>query len=279
MEFVEDMRKIRNRKSLYVILFVLVAIFINGLNSNIETTKYDIYDHRVKQEMKVVFIADTHSCKYGEEQEELLQKVKSEKPDLILLGGDIIDDELPMQTGFDTIKDLAKSYPVFYVTGNHEIWSGKQEYIKRKINSLGIEVLEGNIKEINVKGNLVNILGLDDPEIGEQYLTEFETLGKFKSDNISILLAHRPEDVKYYRRLDIDYVFSSHAHGGQWRLPFILEKGIYAPNQGLFPKYTMGINEIYNFKMIVSRGLSRESTRIPRFYNKPELVVVNFKNK
>ena len=72
MEFVEDMRKIRNRKSLYVILFVLVAIFINGLNSNIETTKYDIYDHRVKQEMKVVFIADTHSCKYREEQEELL---------------------------------------------------------------------------------------------------------------------------------------------------------------------------------------------------------------
>lgn len=276
------MRKIKNRKRLYLtilIVFIVFAGFIKGLNNNIEITKYDIYDKRIEKEFKVVFIADTHSCKYGEGQKELLDKVESEKPDLILLGGDIIDDELPMDTGFNTIKDLAKKYPVFYVTGNHEIWSGKQEYIKKKIKSFGIEVLEGNAKEVNLKGNIVNILGLDDPAIGEKYLSEMKNLEKFETDNLSILLAHRPEEIKYYKRLNIHYVFSGHAHGGQWRLPFILEQGIYAPNQGFLPKYTMGVKDVSDFKMIISRGLSRESTRIPRFYNQPELVVVNFKKK
>lgn len=273
------MNKIKNRKKIGLIVIILVVIFIiNGLRNDLVVTTYDIFDDKVKNEFKVVFIADTHSCKYGNDQKLLLDKIKSEKPNIILLGGDIIDDKLPMEIGFNTIKDLNKISPVFYVSGNHEIWSGKYDFIKDKIKSFGIEVLAGNIKEVKINGNTVNILGIDDPYIGTNYTKELKNLENFKSDNLNILLSHRPENIDDYKKLDIDYVFSGHAHGGQWRLPFVLERGIYAPNQGLFPKYTTGVNKIYSFKMIISIGLSKESTRIPRFYNRPEIVVVNFKN-
>lgn len=280
MELVNDMRKIKHRKVVYITAIILLIVFIiNGLRNDIVITKYDVYDDRVKNGFKVILITDTHSCEYGKEQEELLDKIKEEKPNLILLGGDIIDDKLPMDRGFNTIKDLAKDVPVFYVTGNHEIWSGKYNFIKEKLKSFGIEVLEGDTKEIHLNASVVNILGIDDPDIGDQYIEELKGLEKFNSGNLTILLAHRPENIKNYKRLDIDYVFSGHAHGGQCRIPFVLEKGIYAPNQGFFPKYTTGVYKIYDFKMIISRGLNRKSTRIPRFYNRPEIVVVNFKRK
>ena len=269
--------KNKKLKIILLIIFLFALFMAVGLNNRVVITHYKIFDKKVKTDFKVVFIADTHSCKYGKGQRELLGKIEKEKPDLILLGGDIIDDELPMDIGFDTIKDLSKEYPTFYVTGNHEIWSGKYEYIKEQIKSFGIEVLEGNSKEIDIKGNVVNVMGIDDPDIGSLYDEEFKNLENINSDNLTFLIAHRPERFSEYAKLHIDYVFSGHAHGGQWRLPIILEKGVFSPNQGIFPKYTVGINKFDNFSMIISRGLSRESSKVPRFYNPPELVVIEFK--
>lgn len=96
------------------------------------------------------------------------------------------------------------------------------------------------------------------------------------SQDLTLLLAHRPERIEDYEEIQPDYVFSGHAHGGQWRLPLLLEKGLFSPSQGFFPKYSVGINEFDSFTMVISRGLSRESTRVPRFYNPPEIVVVCF---
>ncbi|HEO6600499.1 metallophosphoesterase [Streptococcus agalactiae] len=269
--------KCRVKKYAIIIIILSIVFIILGLNNNIVKTKYIIEDKRVQSNFKVIFIADTHSCSYGENQRELLDKVSEEKPDLILLGGDIIDDKLPMKVGLSTIKSLREYAPTYYVTGNHEIWSGRHEMIKEKIKNLDIEVLEGNKDTLKIKGNEMVIAGIDDPDIGEEYYIQLENLKKLKSDKITFLLAHRPEKIDDYRKIDIDYVFSGHAHGGQWRIPLILEKGLYAPNQGIFPKYTVGINKFDKFSLIVSRGLSRESTRIPRFFNPPEIVIVNFK--
>ena len=92
---------------------------------------------------------------------------------------------------------------------------------------------------------------------------------------MKILLSHHPEYYpRYLEGRNIDLIFSGHAHGGQWRIPFVLN-GLYAPDQGLFPKYAGGKYEKDGSVMIVSRGLARETTPVPRIFNRPEIVIVN----
>ena len=93
-------------------------------------------------------------------------------------------------------------------------------------------------------------------------------------ETFSVLLAHRPERIEAYLESPFDLVVSGHAHGGQWRIPGILN-GFIAPNQGLFPQYAGGQYDFEDAALIVSRGLARESTRIPRIFNRPEVVVID----
>ncbi|MBR4319366.1 MAG: metallophosphoesterase, partial [Oscillospiraceae bacterium] len=95
-----------------------------------------------------------------------------------------------------------------------------------------------------------------------------------QNGNYTILLSHRPELFPLYENCQFDLVLSGHAHGGQWRIPYLLN-GLYAPNQGLFPEYAGGKYQSGQVTMLVSRGLARESTKLPRFYNRPELVVID----
>ena len=97
-----------------------------------------------------------------------------------------------------------------------------------------------------------------------------------ENGNYTILLSHRPELFEHYVSRGFDLVLCGHAHGGQWRIPRILN-GLYAPNQGLFPQYAGGQYDSDATTMIVSRGLARESTRLPRIFNRPELVLVEIR--
>ena len=90
-----------------------------------------------------------------------------------------------------------------------------------------------------------------------------------------MLLCHFPEDIDYYRSFGkFDLILSGHAHGGQWRLPFS-QNGLFSPGEGLFPKYSGGRFDFDDCTMIVSRGLARIKTVIPRIFNNPELVVID----
>lgn len=265
----------------YIILGLLLmgAIYlITGLNNSIVTTTYDVSNEKVSGNFKVALITDTHSCDYGENQEELIGRLKSENPDLILLGGDIVDDKMPPEKGYETIELVSKLAPTYYVSGNHEIWTKEITSIKEKISDYGVKVLDGNMESINIKGNKINIMGLDDPSAID-YKKQLESLEKLDfNEGINFLLAHRPDRFSEYEDINPDYIFSGHAHGGQWSVPMILPNGVFAPNQGLFPKYTRGVIDVEFSTLIVSRGLSRESTRIPRLHNPPEIVIIYFSN-
>lgn len=270
----------KSRGILIGLLILIAVIIVVGLNTNLKITHYVQNDSRIKEEIKIAFVADLHSCDYGENQETLLNEIYKEKPDLILLGGDIIDDQLPQVKAKEFFKGIQGKYESYYVTGNHEYWTNDIGQIKELVKSYGTTVLEGDTHSFTKGDTTVTVSGIDDREVGIQSSTE--QLGKaamnVDKEVFSILLAHRPEDFELYSSYPFDLVFSGHAHGGQWRIPFVL-KGLYAPNQGMFPKYTEGEYKKNDTTMIVSRGLSRESTRVPRFFNPPELVFITLKGE
>lgn len=266
---------------LIVIILVLLIVFIyKGLDNEIVITRYELSSPKVKSDLRIALITDLHSDKYKEDQLEIYNKLKKENPDLIIMSGDIIDDVMPPTRGYKTVKYFPKIAPSYYVTGNHEIWIGDFENIEKTLINYGINHVAGKVHHEIVIDNDINILGLDDPEIGGLYQRQLSNIKNFKSDNLNILLAHRPERIKEYNKLDVDLVLSGHAHGGQWRIPYLLENGLIAPNQGLFPKHTKGVIDIgNNQRLIVSRGLSSNSTAVPRFYNPPEIVIINIKSE
>ena len=139
------------------------------------------------------------------------------------------------------------------------------------LDKYGVCRLENESKKISINGQTVNIIGVDDPESG---MFELSSARNADKEYYSILLSHRPEYLGDYSLTGVDLVLCGHAHGGQWRVPGIFENGIIAPNQGLFPKYTSGAFTKRNTTMIVSRGLAKESTIVPRFYNRPEIVII-----
>ena len=244
-------------------------------------TKYTIYSDKISNTIKIVVLADLHSCAYGKSQHVLIEKIHEQNPDLILMAGDIMDDGLPDSRTIEVLEGIANKYPCYYVTGNHEFWSNRVNEQKDIFRSYGVTVLEGEGENVSANNQNLLICGIDDPYVGEvtfkNQLKNVSNLINIKQ--YSILLSHRAELFECYTNCNFDLVLSGHAHGGQWRIPLILPNGLFAPNQGWFPSYTNGIFEKNSTKMLVSRGLSRESSMIPRIFNAPEMVVVNLSPK
>lgn len=278
----------RRTKVLLSLLAVLLCLILPGFYNALKVVHFTVNADNVAQPIRVALVADLHSCAYGEGQRELLEAIEKEAPDLLLLGGDIFDDQIPNDLAVAFLKGIQGKYPCYYVTGNHEYWSGKEGFAEKMaiLDSYGVIRLSGDVDTIEIKGMKLNICGVDDPYAWADngFLIEYRD-GSYReqvqrvaelaqNDHFTILLAHRPEMFSSYRQFGFDLVLSGHAHGGQWRIPGILN-GVYAPNQGLFPAYAGGRYEQNGTVMIVSRGLARESTRVPRFYNRPELVVVD----
>ena len=151
----------------------------------------------------------------------------------------------------------------------------------------GITVLEGTSGILTARGEKIRIAGIDDPDVtryanagrittrSAPYAEQIKQLSAAANQDIfTILLSHRPERIEELLPLHPDLVLSGHAHGGQIRIPLILENGVWSPNQGFFPRYTNGAYSFGGTEMIVSRGLARESTSMPRIFNRPEIVVI-----
>lgn len=259
------------------IIFMLCLFVIFGIDNSTEVTYYQIYSNKIDDTVTMAFVSDLHSCDYGERSEELCRLVDEQKPDIVLLGGDFFDDELDDVSAVAFLEHVAPRYPTFYASGNHEYWSGRIREMKKQVQQSGGTVLEGDGKTLFIHGVPLTICGVDDPTyIKNDSLRKQLTSAarNCNAETFSILLSHRPELTDIYQQYDYDLVLAGHAHGGQWRIPHVLPQGIYSPNEKFFPKYTCGDFPLGNGRMIVSRGLSKESTRLPRLYNRPELVVV-----
>ena len=264
----------RKTVTIIVLCALLALLLLAGLDTRLRVVSYEVPSEKVTAPVRLAVLADLHSCEYGEGQRELLDAVAAQGPDAVALVGDIVDDVLPEENAWTTVSALAAQWPCFYVTGNHEWWSGEAERICREMEALGVSVLRGDAVTVELNGQEITFCGIDDPDSGAsgQELSQLEEIDK--DNSFTILLAHRPEEISSYLRGAYDLILSGHAHGGQWRIPGILN-GLYAPNQGLFPAYAGGQYTFDETVFLVSRGLARESTRIPRIFNRPEVVVAD----
>jgi predicted MPP superfamily phosphohydrolase len=231
-----------------------------------------------------VLISDLHSTIFGKDQSVLIDKVKQQNPDLIVLTGDIFDDVVPMVGTQLLLAGISDTSPIYYVTGNHEFWTYRIEKLREELRKYGVIILSDEYKKIEIKDNEIILAGIEDPDKKKYETPDYDQNkimeDRFRElDNIptyKILLAHRPERIKYYHNFSFDLILSGHTHGGQIRMPPVI-KGLYAPHQGLFPKYVGGIYQYNHSVHIISRGLSI-SPRLPRIFNPPELVVIILKN-
>ena len=278
----EDSNKSNEKKIILIIIFctavglliVLTAYFFLPV-----TERFNLLKEGDENAVRCVLVTDLHSCYYGKNQKNLIERIDKENPDIIFLGGDIFDDKIDDDNAVIFLEEISKKYKCFYVSGNHEYWSERCDEMKDKVRSLGITVLEGDCEIIEINGKTIDVCGVDDPTrlTNSQFKEQLnKAYAKTSEDHYKILLTHRPEQTDFYALYDYDLILSGHAHAGQIRIPFI-NIGIYAPNQGLFSKYVSGIYTLSNgSRLIVSRGLARESTPAPRFFNHPEIVVIDF---
>ena len=230
---------------------------------------------------RIAQVSDLHNAEFGDGNAELLKLLSESKPDIIVITGDLIDanhTDVGIALGF--AQESVRIAPTYYVTGNHEAASPQYDTLKAGLEEAGVIVLEDEAISLERNGETITLLGLGDPDFtvkGDMF-GETSAMVSTKLRNLiddesryTILLSHRPELFETYTDGGIDLVFSGHAHGGQFRLPFI--GGLAAPNQGLFPQYDAGLYTDGGTSMVVSRGIG--NSIIPfRFNNRPEIVLV-----
>lgn len=288
----------KNRIWLYLLgTIVLIGVVFSFLaiyyNNALVLSEYEIKNSSVPESFcgfKVAQVSDLHNSTHGKDNEKLLSILKKAEPDIIVLTGDIIDSyhtEVEVSVAF--VKEAIKIAPCYYVTGNHESRVPEDaDYLFREMIESGVYMLNNTCIEIpspTENGEGILLIGIDDPTffpeatyLGSDVTVDSkleEILPKKHEEKFTLLLSHRPELFEVYVENNVDLTLSGHAHGGQFRLPFV--GGLYAPHQGVFPKYDSGLYQENGCSMLVSRGIGNSIFPF-RLFNKPEVILVELTN-
>ena len=260
------------------VLAILVALALIALDERLILRTYTVASPKLTAEVRLAVVTDFHS---SDNAEEVAAMVASCAPDAVLLVGDLFDDDTanrPTERTLSLMRQLSAQYPCYYVSGNHEAWTGEMDALYQQTEEAGVTVLRMSSGVLTVRGQRIALCGIPDPyemvfsgapDTEEQLRQALEDVD---SADFTVLLAHRPELLAKYAQFPLDLVVSGHAHGGQVPIPGGLN-GLYAPNQGWFPKLAGGAYTQDGTTLIVSRGLAVR-TRLPRIFNRPEVVLV-----
>ena len=200
-----------------------------------------------------------------------------------------IAEAIPDIATLQLMEELLAIAPVYMVYGNHEMVlldDPENNPLKVAMEEAGVVLLNHEKVRLEKKGEFIWLTGVQDPIVlykdplfadsgnnnRERLAAELDyVLEDVKEEDYVVLLSHRPEYFEMYTEYPVDLALTGHAHGGQIRIPFI--GGLYAPSQGWFPKYTSGLYEDGDFKMITSRGIG-DSKKLMRVFNPPEIISV-----
>lgn len=259
-------------------LAILVVLTLIALDERLILRTYTVASPKLTAEVRLAVVTDFHS---SDNADDVVAMVASCAPDAVLLVGDLFDDDTanrPTERTLSLMRQLSALYPCYYVSGNHEAWTGEMDALYQQTEEAGVTVLRMSSGVLTVRGQRIALCGIPDPyemvfsgapDTEEQLRQALEDVD---SADFTVLLAHRPELLAKYAQFPLDLVVSGHAHGGQVRIPGVLN-GLYAPNQGWFPKLAGGAYTQDGTTLIVSRGLAVR-TRLPRIFNRPEVVLV-----
>ena len=265
-----------------ILLFALI-IWIAWGNKALELNSYTIASNKLPDSFngfRIAQLSDLHNAEMGTNNEKLISMLADADPDIIVITGDMIDSRnTKVDVALSFAEQAVKIAPCYYVTGNHEARVDEYSDLKDGLIELGVTVLEDAKTEMVCSGESIVLVGVSDPSFETDYLFgDDETVMQSKlkeliseEDGYVILLSHRPELFDTYVENKVDLIFSGHAHGGQFRIPFI--GGVVAPNQGVFPKYDAGIYSEGDTNMVVSKGVG--NSIIPfRINNRPEVILI-----
>jgi predicted MPP superfamily phosphohydrolase len=264
-------------------VLVALVIWIAWGNTALELNTYTISSSKLPQSFdgyRIAHVSDLHNTEMGKDNEKLLAMLRDADPDMIAITGDLIDSRnTDIEVALKFVREAVKIAPCYYVTGNHEARVNEYGELKAGMETAGVTVLEDVRTEISMEGATITLIGVNDPSYQTDYLFgDSETVLNTKLEELhtedgefTVLLSHRPELFDAYTDHGIDLVLSGHAHGGQFRLPFI--GGLVAPNQGFFPEYDAGIYTEGNTNMLVSRGIGNSILPF-RINNRPEVILI-----
>lgn len=270
-----------------ILLVTYVAVSI-GVSSNfLCVNEYEFITNKVTQEVTLVVVSDLHDHKFGVENEKLVENVKEQNPDLILLDGDFLnDDSENANIPCELIEKLVEIAPVYFALGNHElsyIENGHSE-LTQQLQEAGAIVLDREYVDLKVGETTLRLGGMYEYAFGlngkdeaaetptdvKEFLEEFQN-----TDSLKIMMSHRPDSFIFGDAASywyIDLVISGHNHGGQVVIPFL--GGLYGGDQGWFPEYVHGMYEKDGMNLFVTSGLGSHDQALPRFNNPPEIAVL-----
>lgn len=268
----------KQKRNIIIVIIVLAVMVLADFvwsNTYIEVKKLSAHFDNLPEGFegcKIVQISDFHN-EWGKGYiDRLTEKVKDCEPDYIFVTGDSVDQIFPdVDRSLEFMKKLPEICPVYLVMGNHEynLSQEEREQFVAGCESYGVNVLYNEHTTLTRNGDTISLLGFDNME------NDSEAFSRVTEDFV-ILLNHYPEDCNYFSKTAVQYGthididFTGHAHGGLIRLPLV--NGLYAPGQGLFPKYTDGTYSVNDTTLVVSRGVGN-SGWTQRFSDPFELVL------
>ena len=259
---------------------LLVCWLIQG-NSWVTVSRVTVADPELPEAFhgfRIAQVSDLHNAEFGAGNRELLEKLEQLQPDIIVFTGDLIDRRrTDVEVALTFAREAVKIAPCYFATGNHEAGSGEYPNLEKGLLEAGVTVLRSQSAVLGREGERLRLVGADDYAFfdagpGEPQVAEM--LGAIEpllEPGYNIVLYHRPELAKRMSGMDADLILSGHAHGGQFRLPWI--GGLYAPDQGMFPEYDGGLYDLGDRFLVVSRGLGNSIFPL-RINNPPEVVLI-----
>lgn len=273
--------------TLAVLAVILCVWWIYFETTSPTVTEIEIENEKIPPEFdgyKIVQLSDLQNSKFPNFYEKIASLCSSQKPDIIVFTGDLIDRrKYNLQNAREFLEKICGIAPIYFVTGNHEAWCGKYDEVRSLLDEFDVNALCERSEIITKNGGKINLCGVDDPGFisyttKRDYVTDKQFEENIKAvlneDYYNILLTHRPEYLEEYGKLGADLVLCGHAHGGQFRLPLI--GPLFAPHQGTFPRLTDGIHKSGGATEIINRGLGSGKLQF-RTFNRPEITAVTLR--
>ena len=265
------MKKHKRLKAVFRIFLGLVIIVLLGFISPLRLKTYDLTFSDLPEDLegyKILQISDFHCKDFGTQEQSLIRLIEKAEPDLIVMTGDIVDEDHTTDNAEYLLAGICDVAPIYYITGNHEYYSGAPyDEFKGICAEYGVTILTNEMEEFEVGDETVRISGLDWINATANMR---DKLGYANNKYFNILIYHDSSKFNYISDFGYDVVFCGHGHGGLIRIPFV--GGLIGTDYRLFPEYDYGLFYEKSSIMVSSSGLG--DARVPRWNNPRECVLV-----